>query len=138
MAKRRGQKSNCQFDSWPLKFKNRLDSLAYRWRARYHLKALNKTTTSLQILPQLKVCTQSYGSPKLWESQFWEFRDSHLGVSGQNDIWVLVLWLSTKYTIRGMVWLPPSPGHGESCESVFAYAPKMFNLCTNQFVVWFV
>jgi hypothetical protein len=34
----------------------------------------------------------------------WEFRDSHLG---QNDIWVLVPWPSTKYTIRGKVVATP-------------------------------
>jgi hypothetical protein len=33
----------------------------------------------------------------------WKFRDSHLGVSGQNDIWVLVSWLGKKYIIRGKV-----------------------------------
>jgi hypothetical protein len=44
--------------------------------------------------------TQSCGSP-------WEFRNSHLGVLGQNDIWVLVPWLGTKYTIRGKVVASP-------------------------------
>jgi len=38
----------------------------------------------------------------------------------QNDIWVLVLWLDTKYTIRGKVVASPSLGYGESCEFVFA------------------
>jgi len=31
---------------------------------------------------------QSYGPPKLRESQLWEFQDSHLGVPGQNVIWM--------------------------------------------------
>jgi hypothetical protein len=36
-----------------------------------------------------------------------------LGISGKNDIWVLVPWLGTKYTRRGgRWWLPPSLGHG--------------------------
>ncbi len=35
---------------------------------------------------QLEVCTQNYRPPKLQESQLWEFRDSHLGVLGQNGI----------------------------------------------------
>jgi hypothetical protein len=50
---------------------------------------------------QLKVCTQRYGPPKLQESQFQEFRNSHLEVPRQNVIWVLALWLGTKYTISG-------------------------------------
>jgi hypothetical protein len=52
---------------------------------------------------------QNYGPPKL-ESQLWEFRDPHLGVIGQNDIWVLVPWLGTKYTIRGKVVVFPKFG----------------------------
>jgi hypothetical protein len=36
-----------------------------------------------------------------------EFRGSHLGIPGQNDIWVLVPWLGTKYTIRGKVVASP-------------------------------
>jgi hypothetical protein len=31
---------------------------------------------------------QSYGAPKLRESQLYEFRNSHLGVMGQNAIWI--------------------------------------------------
>jgi len=34
---------------------------------------------------------------------FGKFWDSHLGVLGQNDIWVLVLLLGIKYTTRGKV-----------------------------------
>jgi hypothetical protein len=52
----------------------------------------------------LDVFTQSYGPPKLWQSQLWEFRDSHLGVPGQNDIWVLVSWPSTKSYILKQTW----------------------------------
>jgi len=44
-----------------------------------------------------------------------------LGVLGQNDIWVLALWLSIKCIIRGKVVASPSPGCGESCEFVFAH-----------------
>jgi hypothetical protein len=50
---------------------------------------------------------QSYVPPKWWESQLWEFRDSRLGVLGQNDILVLVLWLGIEYTIRGKVVASP-------------------------------
>jgi hypothetical protein len=46
--------------------------------------------------------------------------DSHLGVLGQNDIWVLVPWPGIEYTIRGKVVAPPSLGRGVSCEFVFA------------------
>jgi len=54
-------------------------------------KLLTKATTFFETSLQSKVCTQNYVPPKLWKSQFWKFRDPHLGVLGQNDIWVLAL-----------------------------------------------
>jgi hypothetical protein len=41
-GQKKGQESNCQFDSRPLKVRNHPDFLAYRWRATYHWKALDK------------------------------------------------------------------------------------------------
>ncbi len=58
----------------------------------------------------MEVCTQSYGSPKSWGSSLWEIQDSHLGVLGQNEIWVLVLWPTIEYTIRGKVVASPKFG----------------------------
>jgi hypothetical protein len=37
---------------------------------------------------QLEFCTKSYVPSKSQGSQFWEFQDFHLGILGQNDIWV--------------------------------------------------
>jgi hypothetical protein len=54
-----------------------------------------------------------------------------LGIPGQNDIWVLVSCLGTKYTIRGKVVISPSSGHGESCESVFAFSSFVHQKCSN-------
>jgi hypothetical protein len=45
---------------------------------------------------------------------------SRLQLPRQNDIWVQPPWLITKNIIRGRWWLPSSPGHGESRESVYA------------------
>ncbi len=88
-------------------------------------KLLMRTTTLLQTSLQSEVYRQSYGPPKLRESQFWEFWNSHLGVPGQNDIWVLAMWPATKNTVRGRQWLPSSSGRGESCEFVFAHGSSM-------------
>jgi hypothetical protein len=38
----KGRESNCQFDSQPLKVRNRLDFLMCKWCTTYHWKALNK------------------------------------------------------------------------------------------------
>jgi hypothetical protein len=76
------------------------------------------------------------------ESQLWEFRDSHLGVSRQNAIWMLVLWPAAKYTIKGKVVAPPKSKLWRVlwvrvCPWLIL-APKVLQLCINQLVVWFV
>jgi hypothetical protein len=94
-------------------------------------KLSTRDTTLLHTSPQSEVYTQSYGPPKLQKSQFWEFRDSHLGVLKQNDIWMLVMWPSVEYTIRGKLVASPSPGRGESCESMLARCESMHQKCSN-------
>jgi hypothetical protein len=69
-------------------------------------------------------------------------RDSHLGVPGQNAIWMWASWRGTKYTIRGKVVASPKLRPWwvlwiRVC-SWFILAPKVFQLCTDQFVVWFM
>jgi hypothetical protein len=81
-------------------------------------KLLTRTTTLLQTAPQFKVCSQSYGAPKLWESQLARFRDSHSKVSGEKSHLNVVLWRGAEYNIRGKVVASPSPSRGESCVSV--------------------
>jgi hypothetical protein len=78
---------------------------------------------------------QSCGSPN-----FENFRIPNLGVSGQNNIWVLVPWLGTNNTIRGKVVASPKFG---PCWILWihvcpwlVYAPKVLQLCSNQLVVW--
>jgi hypothetical protein len=79
------------------------------------------------------------GAPKSQESQFWEFQDSHLGVPKQNAIWVWASWKGIKYTIRGKVVDSPKFGLWwilwvQVCPWL-VLAPKVFQLCINQFVV---
>jgi hypothetical protein len=73
--------------------------------------------------------------------QLWEFRDTHLGVPRQNDIWVLVPWLVTKYNIKGKVVASPKSGLWwilwVSICPWLVLAPKVLQPCTNQLVVWF-
>jgi hypothetical protein len=42
-GQKKGRESNCQFDSRPLKVRNRPNLLVDRWRATYHWKALDKS-----------------------------------------------------------------------------------------------
>ncbi len=70
-GQKKGWESNWQFDSRPLKVRNRPDFVLCRWCVG---KFLMRATTFLQTSFQSKVCTQSYGPPKSQESQLWEFR----------------------------------------------------------------
>jgi len=83
-------------------------------------KLLTRIATLLWTSSQSEVYAQSYGAPKLQESQLWQFQDSHLGVLGQNAIWMWASWRGTKYIITGRWRVLSSPGHGESCETKFA------------------
>ncbi len=80
---------------------------------------------------------QSRGSPSYENFGFF-----HLWVPRRNDIWVLVLWLVTEYTIRGKMLASPKFGPWwvlwvRVCPW-FVLAPKVFQLCINQCVIWFV
>jgi hypothetical protein len=64
MVKRRAGKSNCQFDYWPLKVKNRPDFLVFKWQDTYCLKAIDKGynfTLNLTLIGGLHT--------KLWASK---------------------------------------------------------------------
>ncbi len=98
-------------------------------------KILTRVTTLLHTSSQLEICTQSYWVAKLREFQLWKFRDSHLGVVGQNAIWMWALWRGTKYTIGGKV---VASFKSEPWWVLwvwvcmwFVLAPKVLQLCTN-------
>jgi hypothetical protein len=138
------------FDFRPLKVENRPDFLEWKWRATYGWKDLNKGYNFALDLISIGGLHTKLCAPKVVEVPTWEFQDSHLGVSKQNDIWVLVLWPGTKYTIRGKVVVSPSPSRGEYCESVFARGSSvdqkhsnytlinlLFGLCRSVWVIDF-
>jgi hypothetical protein len=76
---------------------------------------------------------QSHRSLRCWNFE---------GVPGQNDIWMLVPWPVTKYTIRGKGVVSPKSGlwwiFWVWVCSWLVLTPKMFHQWTNQLVVWFV
>jgi len=121
-GQKKGQESNWQFDSRPLKVRNCPNFFVCRWHETNCLKALDEGYNFASNLFQLEVYT------KLWAPKVAKvstlgilglaLRSPHLGVPRQNDIWVLVPWPSTEYTIRRKV--VASPKSMPSCESVFA------------------
>jgi hypothetical protein len=125
-GQKKGWESNWQFDSRPLKVENSPDFLLCKCNSTYHWKALDKGYNfALDLISIEGLHTKS------WESQLWEFRDSNLGVSRQNDIWVLVPWPDIEYTIRGKVVASPKS------ELWCVLCTKVLQLHTNQLVVWF-
>jgi hypothetical protein len=128
--------------SGPLKVRNWPDFLVCRWHATCRWKDLDKGYNFASDFISIGGLQRKLWPPKLRESQIWEFRDSHLGVPGQNAIWMWASWRGTKYIIRGKVVASPK---FESWSVLwvwvcpwFVLAPKVFKLCTNQLVVWFV
>jgi len=93
-----------------IKVGSQIGNFTCRWHATYRWKDLDEGYNFALDLTSIRGFHTSYGPPKLWESQFWVFQDSNLGVPRQNDIWVLVPWLGTKYTIKGKVMASPKFG----------------------------
>jgi hypothetical protein len=94
-----------------------------------------------RLHPNQRLAQKSYGAPKSWESQLWQFRDSHLRILGQKTIWMWASWRGVKYIVRGKVVASPKSGPWWVlwvwvC-SWLVLATKMFSQGTNQLVVWF-
>ncbi len=141
-GQKKGLESNWQFDSRPLKVKKFRNFFVCRCRATYRWKSLDKGYKFSLDLIAIGALHTKLWAPKLQKSQLWEFRDSHVGVMGENAIWMWASWIGTKYIIRGKVVASPKFGSWwvlwvHVC-SWLVLTPKVFKLCTNQLVVWFV
>jgi hypothetical protein len=109
-GQKKGRESKWQFDSRPLKVGNRPNFLACKQRVTYCWKSIDKSYNFASNFISIRGLHAKLWAPKSQEFQLWEFRDSHLGVLGQNAIWVFVLWLGTNYTTRGKVVDSPKSG----------------------------
>jgi hypothetical protein len=134
-GQKKGWESNCQFDSQPLKVKNRPNFLGFWWHATYIWKALNEgynfsphlisirgLHTKLWApkvvgIPTLGILGLPFGSPGTkWHLDVGPVAKHKVYYKGGGLWWVL--WICV------CLW--------------FVCAPKVLQLCTNQFVVWFV
>jgi hypothetical protein len=139
-GQKKGQESNCQFDSRPEKVENRPDLLVCRQCATYRWLS-TRATTLLQTAPRFEFCSQSYGAPKSQESQLARFRNSHAGVPRKkNHLDVGPMERCRVYykgegggfpQVRAMVNLVCL------CCMWLVLAPKVLQLCTNH-LVWVV
>ncbi len=106
-GRKKGQESNSQFDSRPLKVRNRPDPGVCRQSATRRWKALKESYKfSLELIP-----TGGLGK-ELWATKVpgvqtgtvsGQFRDSHLGVPWQKAIRMWPPWSGAEYTIWGKV-----------------------------------
>jgi len=102
-------------------------------------KLLMRATTFLQTSSQFEVCLQSYDTPKSRKSQRWQFRDSHLGVSGQKG------HLNVGPMGSHRVYYKGEGGGFPQVQAVVSLicpswmwlvlTPKVFQLCTNHFML---
>jgi hypothetical protein len=131
-GQKRDRKSNCQFDSRPLKVRNRLDLFVCKWRATYHWKAFNEGYNFASNLISIKGL-----HTKLWASKVMGIPISGtsrllFGSLRPNDIWVSILWLGIENTIKGKIVASPKSGLwwvlGVHVCPQFVHAPKMFQL----------
>jgi hypothetical protein len=134
-----GWESNWQFDSWPLKFKSRPNFLAWRWRATYHYKAFDEGYNFALNLISIGGLHTKLWAPKVIRVPTLGILGLPLGVPGQNDIWVMVPWPGTKYTIRGKVVASPK---SEPWWVLWVHvcpwlvcAPKCFNYALNNWLL---
>jgi hypothetical protein len=117
--KKKGRESNWQFDSWPLKVRNRPDPGACKRIVTHRWKALDESYMfALDLIPIGGL------SKKLWPRKVARVHTeivsrlllgnpgikNHLDVGANDGILERILY-------GGRWWLPPSLGHGESCES---------------------
>jgi hypothetical protein len=141
-GRKKGWESKCQFDSQPLKVMNFPELHACRWRATYFLKPFNKSYKFFLNLTSIASLHR-----KLWASKVarvsisrilglltWKsWKKWHLGADP---------WPITKNTIKGKVVASPKNGlWWILCVHVCSWlirAPKGFQLCANQLVIWFV
>jgi hypothetical protein len=109
-GRKNGRELNWQFDSRPLKVRNRPNPDVCRWSATHRWKSLEDTTSLLQISSQSEVSARSYElakSPKVPGVQIRKFWDSSLGVRGQKAIRMWVPRANTKNNIWGKVEASP-------------------------------
>jgi hypothetical protein len=87
-GQKKGQESNWQFDSRPVKVGNRPLPDVCSKNATWRWKALEESYNFGSNLVSIQAQARSYGCPKSRESKLGQFRDSTLGVPGKIAIWM--------------------------------------------------
>jgi hypothetical protein len=148
-GQKKGRESNWQFDSRPLKVKNRPDPGVCRGSATHHWKALKeKYTFALDLVPIKGLSKELWPHEVLGvqtetiSGQFRDSKDSTLGVLGQRAIRVWVQQSNAENTIWGKVVASPEFGpwwvKWVRVACGLSQHQEWFRRCTNQLVGWFL
>ncbi len=118
-GRKKGWESNWQFDSQPQKVENQPDPSVYRWSAAHRWKALEQSYKfSLDLVP-IRGLSRELWAPKVPRVQIGT-------VSGlprnRKSFGCRCGGVTQRILYGGRWWLPPSPGRGESSESVLPVA----------------
>jgi hypothetical protein len=126
----KGWKSNWQFDSWPLKVKNRPNFLAFKHRVTYNWKAFDQSYNFSSDPIAIEGLHAKLWAPKVAGVPVVGIS----GLPGQNAIWMWPPGRIVENTIRSgpwwVLWIQVRPW--------LILTLKMLKICINQHVVWFV
>jgi hypothetical protein len=102
-GQKKGQESNCQFDSRPLKVGNRCFSDVRFGSATWSWKDLDKGYNFGLDLVAIRLCSRELWRFKVLRVPPGQFRDSISGVPGICAIWMPPLWRAAENTIGSKV-----------------------------------
>jgi hypothetical protein len=122
-GKKKGRESNCQFDSRPLKVRNRPDPGACRWSATHCWKALDEIYKFSSDFIPIRGSRKELWAHKVAGVQTKTISGLLLGSPGTKKTFGCRCRGETQRIIyEGRWWVPPSLGHVESSESVLPMA----------------
>jgi hypothetical protein len=141
-SQKKGQESNWQLDSWPLKIKNHPDFLACRWRATCRWKALDKGYNFALDLILIGDFHTKLWAPKV--AKVLVVGISGLPLGSPETKWHLGVGPVARHKIYykgeggGFLQVQAMLSLLSLCLLVVCSCTKVLQLHTNQLVVWFV
>jgi len=137
---KKGRESNWQFDSRPLKVGNRPDPGMCRWTVTHCWKAFEKSYKFVLDLVPIRGLSRELWAPKVLGVQFGTVSGLLLGSPGIKSHLNAGAVEQRIILYGGRWWLPLSPSHGESSESVLPVAcPNTKKVSENELTnLWLV
>jgi hypothetical protein len=141
-GQKKSWESNCQFDYWPLKVKNHLDFLAWRWRATYFWKDLDEGYNFASDLISIEGLRTKLQAPKVVGVP--SVGISRLSLGSPRTKWHLGASPVTRHIVYykgeggGFPQVQAVVSLMSSCLPMVSPCTKVLQLRTNQLVVCFV